>query len=135
MNNFILLECLIILVVGKFQNAPALPDIHKVVRGEPFQLRCPKHSYMRGCLYQWGGNSHAVGIKHLKKNRNRVILPDGTLFFSAITKKDVNDFGCDDCGHVCIMDCRFGGTHKMVTSYKIRLNETEGMQFILYNTA
>ncbi|CAB3982142.1 contactin-2 [Paramuricea clavata] len=112
-------------VAGDFGSDSALPDIRQVVEGQPFRLSCPKHSYMRGCSYKWGGNSHAVGMRFVKEYRNRVILPDGTLFFSAITRQDMLDFGWKDGGYQCIMDCVFtGGFHSMTRSHKVGLNAT-----------
>ncbi len=116
-------------VAGVFDgSASALPDIRQVVEGQPFRLRCPEHSYMRGCVYKWGGNSHAGGMKFVGKDRNRVVLPNGTLFFSAITKTDITDFGWENGGWECILDCVFPGAHSMTSSHKVSLNKTGSKQ-------
>lgn len=103
--------------------------IREVVEGQPYRLECPDHSKMRGCVYKWGGNSLAVGMKFMKEYRNRVILPDGALFFSAITTRDMMDFDWRDGGQECIIDCIFpGSVHRMIRSQKVCLNATSGKQ-------
>ncbi|XP_046852723.1 contactin-4-like isoform X3 [Xenia sp. Carnegie-2017] len=107
-------------VAGEFASGPLAADIRDVTVGKPFQINCPKHSYMRGCVYNWG-KSNAFGMKHLKRYQNRVILSNGTLLFSAITQRDVDDFSKDD--YQCIVDCWFGNFHSMSRSHSVYLNK------------
>ena len=113
------------LVVGEFEGDVST-DIRQVVEGQPLHLSCPKHSYMRGCVYKWGGNSLTGGMKFINENRNRVVLQNGTLFFSAITKIDMTEFAWDNGGCKCILDCVFPHFHKMASSHKVGLNRTGG---------
>lgn len=116
-------ELFLVLVAGEFASGPLAADIRDVTVGKPFQLNCPKHSYMRGCVYNWG-KSNAFGMKHLKRYQNRVILSNGTLLFSAITQRDVDDFSKDD--YQCIVDCWFGNFHSMSRSHSVYLNKRAG---------
>ena len=116
---------------GSFIGNQSLTDIRPVVVGQPYFLNCPKHSYTRGCNYNWGRHRDSQGLAHIKDDEHRVLLPNGTLFFSAITRTDIDDFGAKNGGHGCIIDCYFSGFHGMATSHKINFNETGGKHGIL----
>ena len=99
-----------------------------MVRGQPYYLKCPEHSYTRGCFYKWGRND-AFGIKHVKEDSHRVILPGGTLFFSALTGQDIKDFGWEGGGYHCMLDCVLPGEKTVMhTSHAVGLNQTGGKQ-------
>ncbi|XP_028404873.1 contactin-3-like [Dendronephthya gigantea] len=111
-------------VDGSFIGGQSQPDIRQVVVGRPYSLQCPKHSYTRGCVYKWGGHSHSTGVKHMRDFKHRVVLPNGTLFFSAVDDTDIIDFGLMGGGHGCILDCFFPSFHGMARSHKINFNKT-----------
>lgn len=114
-------------VLGEFVNV-TLPDIRQVVRGQPYSLKCPQHSYTRGCHYKWGRNA-AFGMKHIREDIHRVILPGGTLFFSALTDQDIEDFGWKGGGYHCMLDCVLPGEKTVThTSHAVSLNQTAGEQ-------
>ena len=114
-------------VLGEFVNVTP-PDIRPVVKGQPYHLKCPKHSYTRGCFYKWGRNT-AFGMKHIREDIRRVILPEGTLFFSALTDQDIEEFGWKGGGYHCMLDCVLPGKKTVThTSHAISLNQTAGEQ-------
>lgn len=117
-------------VAGKFK-AGKTEEIRQVTVGRPYRLECPKHSHSSGCLYKWGSRSPRSGLRHLDEYSNRVILEDGTLLFSTIQDRDVEDF---TRGYKCILDCVFPKCQSSIMSHAIIFNATKGKEEKLFRS-
>lgn len=92
---------IILLVVGKFFNKAK--ETLNVVIGEQFKIECPSHGPTQHAGYKWGGSDDVTGTWFFIDRPNVLVLSDGTLFFSYITRDDV-DYITRKGGISCLLE-------------------------------
>lgn len=98
-----------------------------MIIGQPYRLQCPEHSYSSGCFYKWGKSTVYSGLSHIQEYNNRVLLEDGTLFFSTVQERDVREFNENGEGYMCILECAWSlNDHFTTLSHGILLDGSNG---------
>ncbi|CAB3990725.1 contactin-4-like isoform X1 [Paramuricea clavata] len=89
------------IVLGQFLDKTK--TTHNVVIGQQLQIECPAHSFTKHAVYKWGGTGSVTGTWFLNGRANVLVLGDGRLFFSHVTK-DVVDFIEQQGGISCLLE-------------------------------
>ena len=111
------------LVLGQFFNKTK--TTHNVVIGQQLQLECPAHSLTQQAVYKWGGTASVRGIWFLNGRANVLVLGDGRLFFSHVTKDDV-DYIKQQGGISCLLEATDNKDIRFEQSGVFELNVTGG---------
>ena len=88
--------------------------VEKVDLGQSFQFRCPQHTVGFGESYNWE-NKHRA---HFSRDKRRGISPDGTLFITYVTQKDIDDI--NESGGI---NCRMSAGNTYANSGKLELEK------------
>ena len=112
------------LVVGKFPDKTERTV--NVVIGKTFQLECPSHGLTQRAEYKWGGTGTAGrGTWFLNDRRDLLVLEDGRLFFSHVTRDDLNKI--DGQGGIsCLIEANHGQDIRIEKSAVFKFNITGG---------
>ena len=62
--------------------------VKKVDLGQSFKFRCPRHEPIFGAVCDW---VHYRWNTRFSRDERRGISPDGTLFITYVTQKDIDD--------------------------------------------
>ena len=79
-------KCFPLSVVGHFINKNDV--VQKGDLGQSFQFRCPQHTAGFGAFFSWFQNKYDA---RFLRDERRGISPNGTLFITYVTQKDIND--------------------------------------------
>ena len=97
-----------------------------VVVGRPFEIACPAHGFTQNAFYKWGGISKITGTWFVQDKANMLVLEDGRLFFSHVTREDVK-YIKQKGGMRCFLEASHGKkTTKLEQSGVFELNVTGG---------
>ena len=108
---------------GEFDRTVPPNRTVNVVVGQANFIKCPKHEPGSNVIYKWGKSTRITGTKFLEIKPNYIVLDDGTLFYSHITKENADQFNkyAWTCGMEAKVDdkIQFGWAEHVQTTLKI----------------
>ena len=110
-------------MVGKF--ADKTKRTRNVVIGRPLEIECPPHEFTQHAVYKWGGTGTVTGTWFFNDKPNALVLRDGRLFFSHVTKEDVKFISRKD-GIRCLLEANHDSDIRIEQSGLFELNVTGG---------
>ncbi|XP_028407908.1 contactin-3-like [Dendronephthya gigantea] len=108
-------------IVGKFSDKTVRTV--NVVIGKTFQLECPGHTLTQRAVYKWGGTGNVGGTWFFNDRPDVLVLEDGRLFFSHVTRNDVNEIEGKN-GISCLLEATHGRDIRFDKSAVFRFNIT-----------
>ena len=91
---------------GEFDRTVPPNRTVNVIVGQANFIKCPKHEPGSNVIYKWGKYSEVSGTRFLDIKPNFIVLDDGTLFYSHITKENADQF--NKYGWTCGMEAKVG---------------------------
>ena len=94
--------------------------VKKVDLGQSFKFRCPRHTSWFGAVFDW---IHNRWNTRFSRDERRGISPDGTLFITYVTQKDIDEIK-DTQG----IRCRMTGGDSFQISGTLKLEKNNPKQ-------
>ena len=94
--------------------------VEKVDLGQSFKFRCPRHTSHFGAIFEW---LHNKWDTRFSRDERRGISPDGTLFITYVTQKDIDDIKESEG-----IKCRMTGGDSFQISGTLKLEKNNPQQ-------